>query len=156
LGQAVPFALTVGFGDVPAISPSMGASSLLFPSLKIKTLGMDRDGEIRLDLNLVDRHLEIRQAEAKLKKGFLRLSGGSTLPDLRYDLEGKNISFRIPRRLALKTDLQAQVRGTLAAPILSGDIRIAEGTYESEKKKSKETPGRIPRRTCSSSGIVCK
>lgn len=127
----------------PGAFSATGGLFAFVPMLKIKTLGMDLT-EIRLDLNLVDRHLEIRQAEAQSKKGFLRLSGGSTLPDLRYDLEGKNVSLRIPRRLALKTDLQAQVRGTLAAPILSGDIRIAEGTYESDKKKSKESPVENP------------
>ncbi|MBL8022981.1 MAG: translocation/assembly module TamB domain-containing protein [Elusimicrobia bacterium] len=107
------------------------------PSLKIPLAEVDVS-DLRLDLELRNQRLRVRQVRAKWGKGFFRLSGESFLPNLSLDIEGKDISFRVPRRLAMKTDLNLHVGGTLSHPVLTGDIPVTEATYEVEKKKSKE------------------
>jgi hypothetical protein len=114
-----------------------GGLSAFLPSFGMTSIGVEaRDTHI--DIGLKDRYLFVRQAETKLGKGMLSVSGESDLPALQLEAVGTKISFKVRRQLEMMANLNWHVGGTLSAPVLSGTLDVLEGTYESGKKKKDE------------------
>lgn len=74
------------------------------------------------------------------KKGTFSISGESHLPNLQVILAGRDIQFKIPRRLDFLGDANLQLGGTMDRPDLSGKLSVRRGTYEVPPKKKEGPP----------------
>jgi translocation and assembly module TamB len=138
-----------GGGSFHAAGRVRGARGAIFvegrlaatvPSVRVPSIGLDARNA-RVDVAVTDRRLEIRAAEADIgkgkrkNKGKIRLSGTSVLPALAIDLDAQNMAFEVRRRFAVKADARMALRGTTAAPALTGTLHLDQATYEIPKKK---------------------
>jgi autotransporter translocation and assembly factor TamB len=114
-----------------------GTVSGYLPHFEMTSYGITAR-ETVVDIELEDRRLNVRKAETTLGKGTVRVSGGGDLPSLNLDVEGTQMSVAIRRKLELIADLRLHLRGTLAAPVLTGSLTFFEGTFEAAKKKKTE------------------
>lgn len=122
----------------PGAWQAQGNLSAHLPSVRIPSLGIDAR-EARVMVELKNQRLLIRQAEAKLGKGKLQVSGESDGSALHFDIRGDSLMLRARRRLEIKTGLHLDLRGTWKAPVLSGGIPVSEATYEPKAKGKGET-----------------
>ncbi len=72
------------------------------------------------------------------KKGNIQISGESHWPNMQIALSGKNIQFKVKRRIDFLGDADVTLSGTLDEPVINGKINVHKGSYEVPTKKKKE------------------
>jgi autotransporter translocation and assembly factor TamB len=101
--------------------------------------------DISIDIQNRNEVFQIKKGSARMgKKGNIQLSGQSQWPHIQLQVSGKNIQFKVPRRLEFLGDADLALTGTVEEPDFSGKIHVTRGMYQVPAKKKKEAPAGAP------------
>jgi autotransporter translocation and assembly factor TamB len=101
--------------------------------------------DIAIDIQNRNEVFQIKQGSARMgKRGNIRLSGQSQWPHIQLQVSGKNIEFKVPRRLEFFGDADLSLTGTVDEPDFSGKIHVTRGLYQAPVKKKNEAPAAAP------------
>ncbi len=107
------------------------------PHFEIKSAGLDLT-DLQVNVTTKGKQIAIQQFTAKTKKGDIRLSGESTLPELNFKGEGHHFEVNIPKKFQAVADFMLVIGGDLEGPDLSGELALQEGTYTVPKPKKEK------------------
>jgi len=113
------------------------------PKIKMKNPDLELK-DIQLHVQADGKEVFISSFVAKTKKGFVRLSGRSTLPALDYHLQAERLVFALASGTRIDGGLDVRVTGTLTYPKLNGDIRLEEATIRPPEDKSDKQTEPVP------------
>jgi autotransporter translocation and assembly factor TamB len=110
-----------------------GALKANFPHMALPAAGLDLRS-FAADIRSHGKTIEVVRLGGQTPKGPLTMTGTSTLPNLNFTVQGKEVVLKIPKQLDAQLDLALLVGGDLEGPDISGEVQIQEATYTVPQK----------------------